>query len=496
MINHLFCLFIALFMALGACAPCLAQQIAPEEAQPSQSGALADGAYTPDAFEYSGGSGRVTLSCGQVFLSGGQATAAIRFSSPNYVYVKVDGVKYHGQNDSETSTFQIPVKLNAPNEITAMTTAMSQAREVEYTVTIRLSTPGAEQARAANQLPGLTWTSSMELKYATGFTVDYYQDGYALIDVKDDARYLVVPEGMPVPDGLDTSIVVIRQPLNDIYLAASSAMALFDAMDGLDAIRFSGTRQSGWYIQNAAGAMARGDILYAGGYSEPDYELLVKENCDLAVESTMILHSPKTKEMIELLGIPVLVDRSSYESHPLGRTEWIRLYSVLLDREEQADAFFETQAAIIERLSDFENTGKTVAYFYVSTDGSVVVRGSSDYIPGMIELAGGKYVFEDLSDPESGRSSVSLTMEEFYAAAVDADYIIYNATVDSPLKSIDGLLAKSGLFADFKAVKDGNVWCTDKYLYQATDIVGSLITDINRMLTGQTDGMTFIYRLD
>ena len=224
--------------------------------------------------------------------------------------------------------------------------------------------------------------------------------------------------------------------------------------------------------------------------------MLVKENCDLAVESTMILHSPKTKEMIELLGIPVLVDRSSYESHPLGRTEWIRLYSVLLDREEQADAFFETQAAIIERLSDFENTGKTVAYFYVSTDGSVVVRGSSDYIPGMIELAGGKYVFEDLSDPESGRSSVSLTMEEFYAAAVDADYIIYNATVDSPLKSIDGLLAKSGLFADFKAVKDGNVWCTDKYLYQATDIVGSLITDINRMLTGQTDGMTFIYRLD
>ena len=88
-----------------------------------------------------------------------------------------------------------------------------------------------------------------------------------------------------------------------------------------------------------------------------------------------------------------------------------------------------------------------------------------------------------------------MTMEEFYAAAVNADYIIYNASIDSPLNSIGELIAKSELFADFKAVQEGNVWCTGKYLYQATDIVGSLITDINHMLTGEEDGMTFIYKL-
>ena len=78
---------------------------------------------------------------------------------------------------------------------------------------------------------------------------------------------------------------------------------------------------------------------------------------------------------------------------------------------------------------------------------------------------------------------------------VDADYLIYNASIDAPLTSVDDLLGKSGLFADFRAVKEGNVWSTDKYLYQATDIVGELITDINRMLTGQAEGMTFIHRL-
>lgn len=59
-------------------------------------------------------------------------------------------------------------------------------------------------------------------------------------------------------------------------------------------------------------------MTFAGKYDEPDYELLVGDDCDLAIESTMILHAPKVQEMIETLGIPVFTDRSSYDSQPLG----------------------------------------------------------------------------------------------------------------------------------------------------------------------------------
>jgi iron complex transport system substrate-binding protein len=288
----------------------------------------------------------------------------------------------------------------------------------------------------------------------------------------------------------------LQKPLDTVYLAATSAMALYDALDALDCIRLTGTAASGWYIDNAVEALESGQMLFAGKYSEPDYELMISEGCNLAIESTMILHSPKVKEMIEALGIPVFVDYSSYESHPLGRTEWIRLYGVLTDKEEEADAFFEEQAKVISDLKDFPNTEKTVAFFYVSTSGTVVVRKETDYIPGMIEIAGGRYISgaQETEDEESHTSSMELTMEEFYAQAVDADYLIYNATIESPLSSIADLLDKSELFADFKAVQEGNVWCTGKYLYQATDIVGNLITDIHLMLTGD-DGsaMTFLY---
>ena len=91
----------------------------------------------------------------------------------------------------------------------------------------------------------------------------------------------------------------------------------------------------------------------------------------------------------------MLVDRSSYESHPLGRTEWIKLYAALVGKEAEATAFFDQQADIIRQLENFENTGKTVAFFYVNSDGSVVIRKPTDYIPKMIALAGGKYAFEE-----------------------------------------------------------------------------------------------------
>ncbi|MDY5023139.1 MAG: ABC transporter substrate-binding protein [Blautia sp.] len=356
----------------------------------------------------------------------------------------------------------------------------------------------AETASGKNapEFPGLVFESQMELEYAQCFDVFYYEGGYEFLDIHENGQYLLIPEDGQAPEGLDEDIIVLQKPLDHIYLVASAVMSLFDSMDALDHIRFSGTDVSGWYIENAAKAMETGEIVFAGKYSEPDYELLIGEECDLAIESTMVLHSPKVREMLEELGIPVFVDYSSYESHPLGRTEWIKLYGCLVDKEKEAKDFFDGQAEVVEKLKDFPNTEKTVAFFYVNTNGTVVVREATDYIPRMIEIAGGRYIFDDLKNEENNLSSVSLTMEEFYNQAIDADYLIYNATIDSPVETIDELLAKSELLADFKAVKEGNVWCTDKYMYQATDIIGNMITDIHLMLTeGDGSQMTFMKKI-
>lgn len=347
------------------------------------------------------------------------------------------------------------------------------------------------------QIEGLTYESSMEPEYAEGFEVYYYNDGYAVIDVFSSQQYLIIPEGMEVPDEVPEDMIVIQKPVDNIYLAASSCMALFDSLDALDSIRFSGTDADGWYIENAAAAMEDGRILFAGKYSQPDYEGLVDGGCGLAIESTMLMHSPEVMEKISELGIPVFIDYSSYESHPLGRTEWIKLYAVLVDKQEEAVNFFAQQEQIVDGLADFKNTEKTVAFFYINSTGQVVVRSSDDYIPKMIEIAGGRYVFSDLTNNDNDMASMKISMEQFYDMAVEADYLIYNATIENPLRSIDELKGKSDLFDEFKAVKNGNVWTTDKYMYQATDITGELINDINIMLTdGDSDKMTFLMKVE
>lgn len=342
----------------------------------------------------------------------------------------------------------------------------------------------------------LTWESSMELRYASEFSADYYKDGYRLITIAQDGRYLIVPEGKNVPADLSDDIIVLKQPAEQIYLVASAAMDMFVSLDALDKIGFSGLKADSWYIDEAREAMEKGEILHAGSYGAPDYEQILAKGCGLAIENTMIYHTPEVKEQLEKLGIPVLVDYSSYESNPLGRTEWVRLYGILTGKEAEAEAAFAAEAEAFETVRQEEKTGSTVAFFYITANGEVNVRRSSDYLPKMIEMAGGSYVFDHIGDEEETASSnVTMQMEEFYAAAKDADYIIYNSTTTEELSSVEDLLAKSSLLEKFKAVEEGNVYCTTKNLYQSSMKLGTIISDMHKMLAGE-DNMTYLYQLE
>ena len=362
----------------------------------------------------------------------------------------------------------------------------SEADEGETTETVSETDLGtdAQGAEAEQQDTELVYKSSMELQYAKNFTVDYYEGGYTLLSTTvDGARFLIVPEEQPIPAQLDTSIVILKQPLDHLYLVASAAMDMFRELDGMDCIRFSGQKMDGWYIDEARAAMEEGKLIYAGKYNMPDYELILSEGCDLAIENTMISHSPEVVEKLHEFGIPVLIDYSSYESHPLGRAEWIKFYGALLGKQDEADAAFSEQTHALERVSEDAQTGKTVAFFYITSNGTVNVRKTADYVPQMIDLAGGSYIFQDLGSDEDHRSSVNMTMEEFYATAKDADYLIYNSTIDGEIQTVEELIEKSEMLGRFRAVQEGNVWCTTSDLYQHSMSVGSFTLDLHAMLT-------------
>ena len=350
----------------------------------------------------------------------------------------------------------------------------------------------------AGLLDNLSWedmqvSASLELKYATQFTVDFYGEDYDLITIADNDRYLLVKNEAPVPKNLDSDIVVLTAPLSDIYIANSAAFDFFRQLDIIDAISLVGIKPEAIYIDGINEAIARKEIVYAGKYSAPDYELILSSGCRLAVQNTMLYHTPEVKEKLEKLGIPVLVDYASYETHPLGRLEWIKLYGMLTGKMDEAEKFFDDSVDIVEGFEAKEKSGNTVAFFYINSNGSVNVRKSGDYISAVIAMAGAEYILKDAED-DSALSTINMQMEEFCAVASDADYIIYNSTVAGSIASVDELIKKGPPLADFKAVKENHVYCTEQNLYQSVTGTADLICDINSMINGDDD-MKYLYRL-
>lgn len=353
---------------------------------------------------------------------------------------------------------------------------------------------GNVPAESPSGLPEVV--GSMELKYADQFSVDYLADGSALAEIADGRRYLIVPADAEAPEDVPADITVITQP-EDIYLASSSAMDLFSCIDGLDNILATSTPESSWELPEIAQAMADEDILYAGKYSSPDIELLMSGGCDAAIENTMIYHSPKIIEQIEKCGIPVLVERSSYESHPLGRMEWVRLYGLIIGRSDEAEQFFSEKSAFLDDVISRESTGQTAAFFYISSNGYAVVRKPGDYISKMIGLAGGEYILsaESLNVDENALSTANIQFEAFYALAKDADYLIYNGTIDGGVETLAQLSAKNPLLADFRAFRSGNVWCTNANVFQQTSAAAEMTEELHRIFTGGSGDFEFFHKL-
>lgn len=333
----------------------------------------------------------------------------------------------------------------------------------------------------------LVFSHHYQLDYAQQFTADCYEGGYTMVSIPDSGqKFLVVPQDAAEVDSLPADVTVLRQPVENIYLVSTSVMDLILHLDALDSVTLSGTKAEGWYLPEAKQAMEEGRIAYAGKYSAPDYEQILAANCSLAIQNTMILHTPEVKEQLEHFGIPVLVERSSYESGPLERMEWIKLYGILLGKEDTAEQVFAAQEAAIAPLLEQEPTGKSCAFFSLSSNNLATVRKGSDYVAKMIEMAGGAYVFSDLTDNGNSLATMNLPLEDFYAGAKDADVLIYNSAIEGTIASVSQLTEKFPLLSEFKAVQSGQVWCTSQSLFQQSMELADLILDMNKVFTEGT----------
>lgn len=315
---------------------------------------LADGVYTPDKFSWSGGTGKVSISCTKITVTGGQAYATIVFSSGSYGYVKANGNTYYPTATGSTSTFVIPVELNKNNTIIGMTTKMSTAHEISYSIFIYLSaaakadgtTVSGETNLSADTLDekapeimGLSYQSETKVEHAEYFKIYHYDQGITLLEidqkqknVKEDSkstestdkedtadsgltpaqeeqlalykakivRYLIVPEDAEIPAGLDKEMIVIQKPKKSAYVGSEEVLEILDKLNATDQITSVGVKQKNCKVEGIAKAMKAKKIIYAGTYKKPENKKLMKSKCDLAILSNKILPDEKNEKKMSV----------------------------------------------------------------------------------------------------------------------------------------------------------------------------------------------------
>ena len=400
---------------------------------------LADGVYSPDGFLWSGGTGKVGITCSQIRISGGQAYATITFSSSHYQYVKANGNKYLPVSQGGSTTFEIPVELNKNNKIIGMTTAMSQAHEITYSIFVYLA--GAQAAEGSSvigagmdseskkldqdapSIIGLEYQGEVELNHAQYFKIYEYEQGIKLLEIdlasgtprenqedesgkvqqstemtqsgrvetkttdqskkeeeqtEDGAseasqnqseqedkselylnnivKYLIVPDGVEIPVGLDKETIVIQQPTDKTYVASDVILDKLEQLGALNQVKAVASEEKDCTNEIIKNALKDKSVDSIGKYDEPDYKKLIKDECNLTVMDTEILpkEDSETQETLEdqlntmkeilskydTLNIPVFIDRSIDEEDELAQAEWLKVYGAIFGCEDKAEAIY------------------------------------------------------------------------------------------------------------------------------------------------------------
>lgn len=379
---------------------------------------LKDGVYTPDSFSWSGGTGKVSITCSKVTVTGGQAYATITFSSPHYQYVKANGNVYYPSAKTGSSTsFVIPVELNKNNSVVGMTTAMSTAHEIKYTIFVYIAEAAKANASArangkevtvigangsdssktatankkmdevAPEIIGLEYQSETKAEYAKYFKIYHYDQGITLLEIDMNKKtgrkaagkkwkeaseisglnpaeqeqaalylnkvikYLIVPENVEIPAGLDKEVIVVRQPADRVYAGSNKTISLMEELGQLDKVTTVGVKKNKCKNETIKEKMAEKEVIYAGTSGKLNYKKLVKNKCNLALLSSSVLPEKRSSkkaakkkmtayrkmtEKMTLLQIPVIVDRAKDEKGKDAQKEWEKVYKVILGCDGQS----------------------------------------------------------------------------------------------------------------------------------------------------------------
>lgn len=302
---------------------------------------------------------------------------------------------------------------------------------------------------------------SLPVKYAKGFSVDYY-NGFKVITVRDlkdtsktIAQYVLLPKGKAAPVDF-ANATLIDTPAQRIVCVSTNHAAGMVKLGLLDKI-VGMTNTELTYDSSIQTNIKAGTIANLGA-NELNYEKLVALNPSFIFTSGDFDGGSKMKIKLESLRIKQVLNLDYMEQDPLARAEWLKFTAAFFDEEYTADSIFTAIEKNYLALKEKVKTVSTKPTVFCNLPFKEVwyMPSGENYIALLFNDAGADFLWKDV--PATNGLNLSLDYEAVYNKAANAEYWI-NTGLAGSLNDIKNTDKKNTLF---KAYKTGNVYNGDK----------------------------------
>ncbi|MBY2230495.1 ABC transporter substrate-binding protein [Clostridioides difficile] len=323
----------------------------------------------------------------------------------------------------------------------------------------------------------------LELKYASGFSVEDLEDGIKKVTDGDNRELILIPKKIKIPEKYKNANIV-RTPVDNVLIASTTQACSLRTIDELDSIKAVTTEEQYWTIKEIKDLMKDGKIHYVGSNLAPDYEKIVDLNPDLTIVSSGLSEADtKFIDKLKELGLNYVVDNEYKEQNPFGRMEWTSLIAAFYDKEDMATSELNKTVQKVEEVSKkIKNKAKPKVVWASVYEGSAYIAPKDSYVDNMIKMAGGINACASI-DSNEGRVSI----EQLHEVAKDADIFVYSSSSDYA-PNLDSIKSSAPVLADLDVVKNGNLWVFAPDYYQSVDKTDELIVDLVEMFHPGTTG--------
>lgn len=316
-------------------------------------------------------------------------------------------------------------------------------------------------------------------QYSKGFSIEYLNNGIKKVIDGENRELILVPKSLgKIPDEYKNSNVITTPVENVVFLSTTQVGMLraVNSDDVYDAVGGVSATEDWSHIEGIKSRLDSGKIKDIGDdTSNPDYEVIQELNPDIVFVYTGTNPHIDAISKLEELGINYAVDNEYMEDNYLARMEWMRFVLTFFNKDSDVDRIMKDAQATIDGVKDKINglEKPNIAIFSIY-DGTCYITLDNSWVGSMIADMGGKNVF-------SGIDSKTVTVEEAYVRARDADVIIYTPTSQyiPDIKAFEDVFP---MIKDCKAYKDDKVYQYTIEFWRGIDQSQIMATDLATIL--------------